>query len=176
MRYNIFLIIFLLPVFSFSQPTAEQMRQVEEAKKEVRRMKGSKFPEFELTTIDGKTYTNKDFEGKVLVVNFWFSSCKPCIVEMPEMNELVEEYKNEEIVFLAPTFDDEERVRKFLTRRDFDYEIVADVKDFCLALNVRSYPTHFVINREGIIERVIIGYYFGTMKALRKSVRKLLKS
>lgn len=157
------------------QPTEEQIRQVEEAKKEVKRMKGQPFPDFELTSLDGTVYTKDELKGKILLVNFWFSRCTPCIQEMPEMNEMVDEFKDEDIVFLAPTFDNEDQVNKFLTRRDFKYDIVPDVKDFCLEMNVRSYPTHFVVNREGTIEKVIIGYSVMTVKGLKKSIRKLLK-
>ena len=96
--------------------------------------------------------------------------------KMPEMNEMVQEFKDKDIVFLALTFDDEEQVSKFLTRRDFKYNIIPDVKDFCLEMNVRSYPTHFVVNRGGTIEKVIIGYSVMTVNGLRRSIRKLLKS
>ncbi len=160
----------------FSQPSEEQIRQVKEEKKEVKRMKGQQFPSFEFTTIEGNTYSSDELDGKILMVNFWFSRCGPCIQEMPEMNEMVEKFQSEEVVFLAPTFDDTERVRSFLSKRNFDYQIVPDVKDFCLELNVRSYPTHFIVNREGTIEKVIIGYSAMTVGVLQKSLRKLLKS
>lgn len=176
MKKLIILVLVALHIQSFGQPTEEQIRQVEEAKKEVKRMKGQQFPSFEFTTIDGKTYTSEELDGKILMVNFWFSRCGPCIQEMPEMNEMVEKYQSEDVVFLAPTFDDAERISKFLSKRAFDYQIVPDVKDFCLELNVRSYPTHFVVNREGTIEKVIIGYSALTVGALRKSLRKLLNS
>lgn len=176
MKSLVLIVCCLLTFNAYSQPSEEQIRQVEEAKRMVRKMKGKPFPEFKLTTMDGTTYTNEDVEGKVLVMNFWFSSCKPCIGEIPEMNEMVDDLKNEEVVFLAPTFDSPERVDRFLNKWDFEYQIVPDVKDFCLELNVRSYPTHLVVNREGIIEKVIIGFYPRTMGSLRKSVSKLLKS
>lgn len=176
MKYHFLILMILIPFFVISQPTEEQIRQVEEAKKEVKRMKGQPFPSFNLTSLDGTTYSSEELKGKILLINFWFTRCKPCIMEMPEMNELVAEYKSKDVIFLAPTFDDSEAVNKFLTKRPFEYAIVPDVKDFCLELNVRSYPTHFVINRDGIIEKVIIGYSSMTVGALRKSVRKLLKS
>ncbi|WP_424961198.1 TlpA family protein disulfide reductase [Ekhidna sp.] len=176
MKYASTLLI-LLPLLSLSQqPTKEQIKEVADARKEVKRMKGEPFPDFELTTLDGKTYTKKQLEGEIFLVNFWFTRCKPCIMEMPEMNEMVEEFKNEEIVFLAPTFDDEQQVNKFISKRVFAYQSIPDVKDFCQEMNVRSYPTHFVVNREGFIEKVVIGYSTMTVGTLRKSIRKLLKS
>lgn len=175
MKNILFYSFILLPILAWTQPTPEQVRQVEEAKKVVKKMKGESFPDFSLTDLDGKVYTKEELEGKIVLFNFWFSRCSPCVQEMPELNELVEEF-GDEVVFLAPTFDPEERVNSFLSKRDFDYTIVPDVKEFCLELNVRSYPTHFVINREGTIEKVIIGYSVMTVGSLRKSIKKLLKS
>lgn len=159
------------------EPTKEQIKQVEEARKMVKGMKGEPFPDFSLSTIEGQTFTSEDTKGKYVLFNFWFTRCRPCIEELPELNALVEEFAaNDEVIFLAPTFDDEALIQKFLTRFEFDYQLVGDVKDFCLELNIRSYPTHFIVNREGIIEKVLIGYSPITVSTLRKSLNKLLRS
>ena len=55
--------------------------------------------------LDGSTKTFKDFEGELLVINFWYINCGPCIAEMPYLNDLVETYKDEKIKFLALSFD-----------------------------------------------------------------------
>ncbi len=157
------------------EPTPEQIKQVEDAKKAVKRMKGEKFPDFELTSLNGKTYKSQDLKGKIVLLNFWFTSCRPCIEELPDINELVREFQSEDIVFIAPTFDPQPKVEKFLNRFDFRYDIVSDVKDFVLANNVRSFPTHFVIDQEGYIDKVVIGYSVLTDNMLRKSINKLLK-
>ncbi len=169
-------VVTLLSLSGISQPTEEQIRQVKDAKKEVKRMEGKPFPAFELTSRNGIVYTKEELKGKILLINFWFSRCEPCIIEMPEMNEIVAKFEKEEIVFIAPTFDSQELVNKFLEKRDFNYQIIPDVQSFCIELNIRSYPTHFVVNREGIIEKIIIGYSSLTAGSLRKSIQKLLKS
>lgn len=157
------------------QPTPEQIKQVEDARKEVMRMKGEKFPSFQLKTIDGKTYDSEELQGKILLFNFWFTTCRPCVEELPDINALVKEFEGEEIVFIAPTFDDQVKVDLFLKRFNFEYEVVADVKDFVLENNVRSFPTHFVIDREGYVEKVVVGYSVITDNMLRKAINKLLK-
>lgn len=175
-------LLFFFSTISFTllfaqQPTKAQIKEVEEARKMVKQMKGQPFPTYELTTMNGEVISSEDTKGKFVLFNFWFSKCRPCIEEMPELNELVNEYKdNENVVFLAPTFDDDLLVSKFLNRFQFDYKIVPDVKDFCLELNVRSYPTHFIVNPDGEIEKVVIGYSALTVRALRKSLDKLLSS
>ncbi|MEQ9404644.1 MAG: TlpA disulfide reductase family protein [Cyclobacteriaceae bacterium] len=176
MKQTLCLILLTLTVAAFAQqPTPEQIKQVEDARKEVKRMKGEKFPEFELTTINGKTYNSEDLRGKIVLLNFWFTGCRPCIEELPDINALADEFKSEKIVFLAPTFDNKAKVDKFLNRFSFNYEVVADVKDFVIGNNIRSFPTHFVIDREGYIEKVVIGYSVMTDNMLRKAVNKLLK-
>lgn len=139
-------------------------------------MKGAVFHDFSLVTLSGDTLTNADANGNVLLVNFWFSGCRPCLDEIPHLNELVETFKDEPVLFIAPTFDPAQKVQRFITKFPFDYHLVPDVKDFCLELNIRSYPTHFVVDQDGVIQNVIIGYGIGTMASLEKSVRKLLKS
>ncbi len=175
MKYLIISFSILINLFSFAQ-TSEQVKMVEDAKKKVKKTKGEIFPLFELTTIDGEKVNYENTKGKIVLINFWFTRCKPCIMEIPEMNEMVEEFKSENVVFIAPTFDSDELVKKFLQERIFDYQIVPGVKEYCKQMNIYSYPTHFVLNREGTIEKVIIGYSSMTVGALRKSVRKLLKS
>ena len=156
--------------------TSEQIQMVEDAKKEVKKMKGKAFPDFELTSIDGEVFSSSNTKGKIVLFNFWFTRCTPCIMEIPELNEMVEEFKSDQVVFIAPTFDTEEMVQKFLKKRAFEYEMVSDVKDFCRGNNIYSYPTHFIIGRDGTIEKVMIGYSALTVGSLKRSLRKLLKS
>src|ERR687893_223477 len=64
-------------------------------------------PAFSLTSMDGKKFELASLRGKVVVINFWFTGCPPCIEEMPKLNELVEKFKDKDVVFIAPTWDNE---------------------------------------------------------------------
>jgi len=48
-----------------------------------------------------KTYSLSSLKGKIFVINFWFLECKPCVIEIPELNKIVEKHKSEEVLFLA---------------------------------------------------------------------------
>jgi len=176
MKY-LFTICLILLGFSVyaQQPTPEQIKMVEDARKEVKRMKGKKFPTFALTTIDGKVYKSEDLIGKIVVFNFWFSSCRPCVMELTDINALKKEFENEDIVFIAPTFEDLPKVEKFLERFNIEYEVVVDAKEFATENKIYNYPTHFVVDRKGYIEKVVIGYSVLTDNMLRKAINKLLK-
>lgn len=82
---------------------------------------GCKAPDFTVKTIDGETLSLEQLQGKVIVINFWFESCAPCIAELPALNRLREEYKSKDVVFIAFGKDDSQTIKDFLKRRDFKY-------------------------------------------------------
>lgn len=78
------------------------------------KMEGMKFPDFEFSNIKGKHYNNDSFIGKTTIVKTWFIACEPCIAEMPELNELVENYRNKkDVQFLSLALDKKEPLIKF---------------------------------------------------------------
>ncbi|MDD2305353.1 MAG: TlpA disulfide reductase family protein [Prolixibacteraceae bacterium] len=129
----------------------------EEASKNFR-LEGSFFPKFELKDLNGVEYSNENTKGKIVVLKCWFIACAPCIEEFPKLNELVEKYKNRsDIVFISLAFDLKEKLEPFLLKNPFRYGVVPDQKQFIFYdLNVREYPTHFIIDKNGIIRKVVI--------------------
>ena len=113
-------------------------------------------PSFSLNNIDGKTIDQTTLLGKVTVFNFWFTGCVPCIREMPELNELVEEFEGK-VNFIAPNFNTKEEVQKFLSKREFKYDILCDSKQFNELLNIEFYPTHIIADEEGVVKQDIFG-------------------
>lgn len=119
---------------------------------------GSPITPFEATTIEGKHYNSANLNGKVTVIKFWFKDCAPCIAEMPKLNKLVMEYaNNSEVDFLSFALDSEDVIRKFLQRQPFEYDIVASAQPVQTAMNVNGFPTHIVVNKEGIVSEYIQG-------------------
>lgn len=111
---------------------------------------GQDVPDFKFTDINGKTYSKADLKGKVVVINFWFIQCKPCTQEMPELNKLVEKYRqNKNVIFLAPTFNQKDKVLKFLKKKSFDYALIANAEETIKDFGINSYPTNIVMNKEG---------------------------
>ncbi len=119
-------------------------------------------PAFNLTSLEGKKLELAALRGKVVVLNFWFTGCEPCVAEMPKLNELVEKFKNEDVVFIAPTWDTESVSQDFLKKTTFKYNVVANAS----SLIVRTYrdgtgnvtmPTQIIIDKEGNIEIRITG-------------------
>lgn len=116
---------------------------------------GKAAPAFELTDLDGKQWSLEKLKGIIVVLNFWFTSCAPCIREMPELNKLVKTYHSREIVFLAITFNDANQTRAFQKKYVFDYTLIPDSKAVIEKYRVSSYPTSMIIDQHGNLKKIM---------------------
>ncbi|MBL4650295.1 MAG: TlpA family protein disulfide reductase [Aureispira sp.] len=118
---------------------------------------GTKIPEIVLKTLKGKTYNLSKMEGKIVLLNFWFAACKPCITEISSFNELQEKYKSKNLVILSVGTDKKEVAQNIVDQKKMRYAVVADRKDIAERMDVSTYPTSFLIDQKGIIQQVFIG-------------------
>lgn len=120
-------------------------------------MEGREFPDFKFTGLEGETYSKQSLQGKTLIVKTWFIQCKPCIEEMPQLNALVEEYKDhEDFVFLSLSLDSAEELETFLSKKEFKYAVVPQQKAFIEdTLGFSIYPTHIIVEPSGKIRKVV---------------------
>jgi peroxiredoxin len=133
-------------------------------------------PEFSGTDLNGHAIDLKALRGKTVVLNFWFTSCAPCLQEMPQLNGLVDKYKNDHSVeFLAVTYNPTEQVKSFLTRKDFKFNILAGRADIIKKFGINSYPTSMIIDKTGNIA-FLLATYDGTNVAQLDGVIGALKS
>lgn len=118
--------------------------------------KGKPLQDFTLRTMDGREVTSEDLKGKVVMINFWSTTCAPCIVEMPELNRLQEEYQDR-VVFLAPLPENKASAAKLLARHPFRFQIAPNSSALFEQLGIDGYPKNFFVNREGVIMDVTEG-------------------
>lgn len=120
-------------------------------------MEGKKFPEFNFTDLDGEVYNNKNVRGKKVILKTWFINCKPCIEEFPVLNKLVNKYENNEnLVFISLAKDSQDELKEFLSERSFNYAVIPNQEDFIRnTLKLNTYPTHFILDEKGVIEKVV---------------------
>lgn len=112
---------------------------------------GDKFPDFELETIEGEVVNLESLNGKVVFINMWFTSCKPCIEEMPTLNDLQNAYKDK-VEFISITFNDAVNVKKFLSKNDFNFKHLVDAKEFLNdEINNKEYPRSLILDKNGKI-------------------------
>jgi len=81
-------------------------------------------PGFTLTTIDGESRSAEEWDGQVVLVDFWASWCVPCREEMPAFNELRARYGDQGFDVVGLAADELEKVKEFLTEVQVDFPIV----------------------------------------------------
>jgi peroxiredoxin len=138
-------------------------------------MTGKPAPDFTLSDLNGKKWTLSKLKGKVVVLNFWFTSCPPCIQEMPKLNELVNNYKHKDVIFLALTYNDAKKASTFLSAHEFDYFVLPGSGNTDKAYQMTSWPTSFVVSRDGKI-KLAVGSEEDIALTVSKQIELELKS
>ncbi len=113
-------------------------------------------PPFELKDIEGKTRNMAEWDGKVLLVNFWATWCPPCKKEIPAFIELQEQYGTQGFQVIGLAIDDEESVRDYADTMGINYPIMAaELKAMEIARiygnRVNALPFTAFVDREGKI-------------------------
>ncbi|WP_264554201.1 TlpA family protein disulfide reductase [Flavobacterium sp. N2038] len=121
------------------------------------KMEGTVFPSFSFKDLDGNLVTNESMKGKIIVIKCWYIHCTPCIREFPQVNKLVSAYKDrKDILFVSLAEDSPEQLKTFLARKPLSYSVIPNMKDYMNeALQLNSFPTHFILNKEGMISKVL---------------------
>jgi peroxiredoxin len=120
-------------------------------------MEGLPLPAFKFTDLNGIIYTNENTKGKILILKTWFINCKACVAEFPELNDLVEKYRQRnDMIFVSLALDSEADLKIFLQQKGFDYKVVSNQKEFIMTkLNLQLFPTHLVADKDGNILKVV---------------------
>ena len=135
--------------------------------------------DFALTDQYGETHRLEDYKGKTIFLNFWATWCPPCKAEMPDIQEIYETYDTEgedALVVLGvatPSMGQEgteEEIRTFLEENGYTYPVLMDTEgELFAAYGIYSYPTTFMIDREGNV----FGYVSGMLtKDMMESIIK----
>ncbi len=126
---------------------------------------------FSVTDIQGKVHSNETIKGKIAVIVFWYKDANACKEQAPDLNRLVDKYKNKGVEFLAVTYDPAQDVLDFIAKNPFRFAIAADVEDMIIDLKISKYPTHVVVDKEGIVQFVNIGHTGDAFEMLEKEIK-----
>ncbi len=120
-------------------------------------MEGKLFPPFSFKDLDGNLVSNASMKGKIIVIKCWYIHCAACIKEFPEVNQLVARYKDrKDIVFLSLAEDTPAQLKTFLARKPLSYAVIPNMKIYMNeTLQLNAFPTHFILNKEGLIAKVL---------------------
>ncbi|MBA2378734.1 MAG: TlpA family protein disulfide reductase [Blastocatellia bacterium] len=140
--------IFFLFVLTAANAFGQQSLQV-----------GNIAPDFAGESLAGRHYSLSELQGKVVVMTFWSTKCQICHSEIPKLNQVVDRYRGQDVVFLALTMEPQVRIEPYLKKNPFKFDIMPNSFGVVLkyadmdqkgTINM-GFPAHFIINRKGAI-------------------------
>jgi cytochrome c biogenesis protein CcmG/thiol:disulfide interchange protein DsbE len=141
---------------------------------------GSKAPEFAAATVDATPVrkTLGDYQGKVILLNVWATWCVPCVVEMPSIQKLHEQFADRGLQVIAVSVDDagaEEKIRNFLVEHRLTFLVLHEPTGAIQrAYQTTGVPETFVIGADGVIRKKVIGISDWSSEANRALIAQLL--
>jgi thiol-disulfide isomerase/thioredoxin len=102
-----------------------------------------------MRTIDGRVLSASDWNGKVVIVNFWATWCPPCRAEIPDLVKLQDKYRDRlQIIGVSEDEDGPEAVNKFVAEYHINYPIVMSTPEVKKAFSgIYALPTSFIVDR-----------------------------
>lgn len=109
--------------------------------------------DFSLVDLDGNVHTLSEYEGQVVIINFWATWCRPCRSEMPALQAVYEQYQDEGLVLLAVNQDESlATINSFADEYDLSFPILMDDSlQVSRQYKIEAYPSTFFIDRRGRI-------------------------
>ena len=114
------------------------------------------FPLPTLTTLDNKKISINSLKGKPTLINFWFTTCKPCIEEMPVLSVIKTQLKDS-VNFIAITYETTEKTKVFFKKHKFNFTQIANAKKFTESMNMQAFPVNIFLDKNGIVRKIESG-------------------
>ncbi len=132
-------------------------------------------PDFSLPDLNGENHRLADYRGKVLIVNFWAVWCRPCIKEMPSLQNASKLLQADGVDVTAINVGDTaDQIKAFLKQRPVDFQILLDQQSKVMVnWKVLAMPTTYVLDSAGNIVMRVIGEYQWDDPQLLEQIRSI---
>lgn len=127
---------------------------------------GDDMADTDLFDLDGNIHHLADFKGKYMLLDFWSSGCGPCIMALPEMKEIQEQYKDR-LTIVSLSSDTKNRWKAASAQHEMTWENLSDLKQnagLSAIYDVNGIPNYVLISPEGKIMKMWSGYGKGSLK------------
>lgn len=139
--------------------------------------RGQAAPQCRLTALqNGQAIDLQRLKGKVLYLDFWASWCGPCAQSFPFMNKLTHEFHGHDLEIIGVNVDEDiSDAKGFLAQRPGHFTIAADGDKSCAErFGVKAMPSTYLIDRNGVIRHVHLGFRPGEAEELKNVLGQLL--
>ena len=138
--------------------------------------KGQPAPPFKVVSTVGQQISLANYQGYVLVIDFWATWCPPCRDSIPHFVGMTRKYGKQGLQILGLSLDegDEQGVKEFVAAKRVNYPVALATKDVQTDYGLRSLPTAFVINKKGVVVEKFMGGSDETLRTMETLIKKLL--
>lgn len=164
-------------LFTLEPSNAADLIKYEGAEKVEAPKEGTPAPDFELLDGSGKKVSLQSLRGKVVVIDFWGTWCKWCVVAMPKLEALRKEFennKNVEILGISCQEPESADPVKFMQEKKVNYRTLLKGDEVAQKFGVDGFPTLYVIDKDGKIVHSLVGFKDDMQKELSDIIKKHL--
>lgn len=137
---------------------------------------GIKAPGFKLPDAKGKKHTLASYEGNVVLLDFWATWCGPCKAAMPKIQALHEKFSGEKVKVIGlATWERGGDPQDYMNEQGYTYDLLVDADDVAAEYGVPGIPTLVLIDKDGTILHVAVGFKPGEEEHLAKLIKTALK-
>jgi peroxiredoxin len=138
-------------------------------------LRGRNAPVFTLNDLKGNTFRLSDYNGKVILLNFWATWCPPCREEIKSLERLYQKYKDNDLIIFAISLDrTPEKAKRFIKELAPSFPVLYDYNAMVSKkYNVFSIPTTFLIDKKGRIVDIFFGEHNWASKTLIQKIEGL---
>src|SRR5262249_23202285 len=140
-----------------------------------------KLPEFQMNDLKGGALTNAELEGKVALLDFWATWCGPCRMAGPVLQRLHEKYAARGLMVLGVTVMEggdpaavRDQVPAYAAEHQYTYTFTTGGDALAAACGVEGLPTMILVDRQGVVRRVQVGFNDRLEKELETALGPLL--
>jgi peroxiredoxin len=134
----------------------------------------SQAPEFTLMDLNGQEVNLADFRGKTLLINFWATTCGPCVTEMPVFQEFTNSLDGNTAFVAIDIGEDPNLVKEFIRNNGYTFQVLLDSQgEVARKYNIRYTPTSIFLDSKGLMKINMIGP-FKNKESINKQLAGIL--
>jgi peroxiredoxin len=129
---------------------------------------GQKAPDWSLKNIENELVKLSEQKSELTLIEFWFPHCKGCVLAVPELNEIKEKFSSQKLSVYGIEFTNNKReyLINYIEEQNVKYPTLYMGKEVAERYGVYAAPTFYLIDKEGYIKKVIVGYEKGKLLSL----------
>ena len=138
---------------------------------------GDVAPNFSLKDANGNTINLSDLKGKIVLLDFWYVACKPCIKASYKLDELQKEFAERGVIVLGMnTMDKDDKIRRHNKKHGISYKSVICTREMKAKYKIKSYPSFYLIDQSGTIIFSTSGYSADLKSELKSAILQALSN